>query len=104
MVGFDIDLLKYISKELGVDVKFQQVTSKTRIPLVAGGQITYNPNEDEFSGVVSLDVIRTCFFLAELNNIDILAAYVVNYYLHGYTKEEVYMLADPDFGELEVWI
>ena len=39
VVGFDIDLLKYISKELGVDVKFQQVTSKTRIPLVAGGQI-----------------------------------------------------------------
>ena len=39
VVGFDIDLLKYISADLGVDVKFQQVTSKTRIPLVSGGQI-----------------------------------------------------------------
>lgn len=39
VVGFDIDLLKYIAKELGVKVKFQQVTSKTRIPLVVGGQI-----------------------------------------------------------------
>lgn len=39
LVGFDIDLLKYIAKDLGVKVKFQQVTSKTRIPLVAGGQI-----------------------------------------------------------------
>jgi len=39
VVGFDIDLLKYIAKDLGVKVKFQQVTSKTRIPLVAGGQI-----------------------------------------------------------------
>ncbi|MEA3498879.1 MAG: transporter substrate-binding domain-containing protein [Campylobacterota bacterium] len=39
VVGFDIDLLKYIAKDLGVDVKFQQVTSKTRIPLVSGGQI-----------------------------------------------------------------
>jgi len=39
LVGFDIDLLKYIAKDLGVEVKFQQVTSKTRIPLVAGGQI-----------------------------------------------------------------
>ena len=39
VVGFDIDLLKYIAKDLGVEVKFQQVTSKTRIPLVAGGQI-----------------------------------------------------------------
>lgn len=39
LVGFDIDLLKYIAKDLGVKVDFQQVTSKTRIPLVAGGQI-----------------------------------------------------------------
>lgn len=39
VVGFDIDLLKYISKKLGVKVKFQQVTSKTRIPLVAAGTI-----------------------------------------------------------------
>ena len=39
VVGFDIDLLKYVSKELGVKVKFQQVTSKTRIPMVAAGTI-----------------------------------------------------------------
>jgi polar amino acid transport system substrate-binding protein len=39
VVGFDIDLLKYVAKDLGVEVKFQQVTSKTRIPLVASGQI-----------------------------------------------------------------
>jgi len=39
VVGFDIDLLKYIAKDLGVEVKFQQVTSKTRIPLVVAGQI-----------------------------------------------------------------
>ncbi len=39
VVGFDIDLLKYIAKDLGVKVKFQQVTSKTRIPLVSSGQV-----------------------------------------------------------------
>ena len=39
VVGFDIDLLTYIAKDLGVKIKFQQVTSKTRIALVAGGQI-----------------------------------------------------------------
>ena len=39
VVGFDIDLLKYIAKKLGVDIKFQQVTSKTRIPLVAAGKL-----------------------------------------------------------------
>jgi len=39
VVGFDIDLLEYIAKDLGVKIKFQPVTSKTRIPLVLGGQI-----------------------------------------------------------------
>tara|TARA_B110000046_G_C12885117_1_gene351880 strand:+ start:110 stop:895 length:786 start_codon:yes stop_codon:yes gene_type:complete len=39
VVGFDIDLLKYIAKDLGVKVSFQQVTSKTRIALVSSGQI-----------------------------------------------------------------
>ncbi|MEA2050724.1 MAG: transporter substrate-binding domain-containing protein [Campylobacterota bacterium] len=39
VVGFDIDLLKYIANDLNVDIKFEQVTSKTRIPLVANGQI-----------------------------------------------------------------
>lgn len=39
VVGFDIDLLDYIAKDLGVKVKFQQVTSQTRIPMVSGGQI-----------------------------------------------------------------
>ena len=32
--GFDIDLLKYIAKHIGVKLKLVQVTSKTRIPMV----------------------------------------------------------------------
>ena len=39
IVGFDIDLLKYIAKDLGVKVKFQKVTSKTRIPLIVNNSI-----------------------------------------------------------------
>lgn len=39
VVGFDIDLLKYIADDLGVDIKFEQVTSKTRIPMVQKGQV-----------------------------------------------------------------
>ncbi len=39
VVGFDIDILNYVAKQLGVKVKFQQVTSKTRIPMVAAGTI-----------------------------------------------------------------
>ena len=64
IVGFDIDLLKYIANDLGVEVKFQQVTSKTRIPLVSGGQIdiaaasmTHKVKRDE-----AIDFTITYFF------------------------------------------
>jgi polar amino acid transport system substrate-binding protein len=39
IVGFDIDLIKYIAKKMNVNVKFQQVTSKTRIPMLVSGEI-----------------------------------------------------------------
>jgi len=39
IVGFDIDLLKYIAAKMNVNLKFQQVTSKTRIPLLVSGRI-----------------------------------------------------------------
>jgi polar amino acid transport system substrate-binding protein len=39
VVGFDIDLVKYIAKKLGVKPEFVQVTSKTRIPMVQSGTV-----------------------------------------------------------------
>jgi len=39
VVGFDIDLLKYIAKNLGVKLQLEQVTSKTRIPKLANGDV-----------------------------------------------------------------
>lgn len=39
VVGFDIDLLKYIAKDLGVKLQMQQVTSKNRIDMLAGGTV-----------------------------------------------------------------
>jgi len=39
VVGFDIDLLKYIANKMNVSIKFQQVTSKTRIPMIVSGEI-----------------------------------------------------------------
>jgi polar amino acid transport system substrate-binding protein len=39
VVGFDLDLVRYIAKEIGVKVEFQKVTSKNRIELVANGTV-----------------------------------------------------------------
>jgi polar amino acid transport system substrate-binding protein len=39
VVGFDIDIVKLIAKNIGVDVKFTQVTAKTRVPLLQNGTV-----------------------------------------------------------------
>ena len=74
----------YVPVHLCFDVKFDL---RRKAVLVADGHRTEDPNEDELSGFITLDVVSTCFFLAELNNIGILAADVVNFYINGHTKE-----------------
>lgn len=39
VVGFDVDLLKYIGRKMDVIVKFEQVTSKNRIPMIVSGEV-----------------------------------------------------------------
>ena len=39
VVGFDIDLIREISKRLGVELEVMQVTAKTRIPTLEAGKI-----------------------------------------------------------------
>lgn len=39
VIGFDIDLLKYVADYMGLRINFVQVTSKTRIPMVEKGHI-----------------------------------------------------------------
>ena len=51
--------------------------------------------------MVSIDSIRTAFLIAELNDLEVMAADVGNAYLHGYTKEKIYTVAGPEFGDLQ---
>ena len=69
--------------------------------LVAGGHLTDPNKESVYSGVVSLRGIRLVTFLAELNKLEIWGADVGNAYLEATTKEKVYVIAGPEFGELE---
>lgn len=39
LVGFDIDLVKYIANYLDVEVKFEQVSSKNRLKKLANGEV-----------------------------------------------------------------
>ena len=54
-----------------------------------------------YSGVVSLKGLRLLLFLSELNDMQLWATDIGNAYLEAVTAERVYILAGPEFGELE---
>ena len=58
--------------------------------------------EEVYSGVVSMETVRTCFVVAQMNGLEVCAGDVGNAFLNGITKENVYFRAGPEFGpELE---
>ena len=67
--------------------------------LVAGGHLTDTPTESVYSGVVSLRGVRIVIFLAELNELEVWQTDVGNAYLEANTKEKVYVIAGPEFGD-----
>ena len=69
--------------------------------LVAGGNWTDTPKEDIYSGVVGMDTIRLGFTVAAMNDLQVCAADIGNAFLYGKTREKVYIIAGPEFGELQ---
>ena len=68
--------------------------------LVAGDHKAPEVPENEiYSGVVSIETIRVAFVLAAMNNLDVCAADVSTAFLYGKTKEKVYVIAGEEFGE-----
>lgn len=69
--------------------------------LVAGGHLTDTPVDSVYSSVVSLRGLRLIVFLSELNDLELWSTDVGNAYLEAKTKEKVYIVAGPEFGERE---
>ena len=68
---------------------------------VGGGHRTSTPVDSTYSGVVSLQGIRLCTFLAELNDMPVWGTDIGNAYLESYTTEKVCFTAGGEFGDLE---
>jgi hypothetical protein len=66
---------------------------------VAGGHQTDPPKESVYSSVISRDSVRLAFLIAALNDLEILSADVQNVYLNAPTKEKIYTIAGPEFGQ-----
>jgi hypothetical protein len=67
--------------------------------LVAEGNLTAPPKDSVCSGVVTLRSLRACMLLAKLNGLKVKAADVGNACLEAYTKEKLYIVAGPEFGD-----
>ena len=68
---------------------------------MADGHLTNIPIESVYSGVVSLRGFRLSLFLGELNGLEVWSTDIGNAYLEATTSEKVYIIAGPEFGELE---
>ena len=74
---------------------------KFKARLVADGHLTKEPNETVNSGVVSLRNLRLTMFLAELNGLQLWGADVGNAYLQALTKENLKIVAGPEYEDLQ---
>ena len=72
-----------------------------RARLVAGGHLTDVPLDSIYSGVVSLRGLRLIVFLSVLNGLCLWGADVGHAYLEALTAEMVYIIAGPEFGNLQ---
>ena len=71
---------------------------------MADGHLTPEPIEIIYSGVVSLRNLRLVIILGKLNHLDLWGADIVNAYLEAFTDEKLYIVAGPEFQELEGYI
>ena len=79
------------------DVKFDQ---RRKARLVMGGHKTPDvPDVEVYSGVVSIETIRTAFVIAARNNLQVCAADISTAFLYGKTREKVYIIAGEEFGD-----
>ena len=65
---------------------------------------TPEPIENIYSGVVSLRYLRLVIFLGKLNNVELWGADIGNAYREAFTDEKLYIVAGPEFQELEGYI
>ena len=71
---------------------------------MADGHLTPEPIENIYYGVVSLRNLRLVIFLGKLNNLELWGADIGNAYLEAFTDEKLYIVAGPEFQELEGYI
>ena len=71
---------------------------------VAEGNLTPEPVESIYTGVVSLRNLRLIIFLGKLNNLELWGPDIGNAYLEAPTEEKLYIVAGHEFEDWEGYI
>ena len=72
--------------------------------MVADGHLAPDPVESIYLGVVSLRNLILVIFLGKLNYLELWGADIGNAYLEAVTEEKLYIVAGPEFEDLEGYI
>ena len=78
------------------NVKIEDLQQKARI--VAGGHMTNTPPTITYASVVSHDTIRIALAMAELHDLNVKNADIMNAYINTHTEEKFYTILGPEFG------
>ena len=82
----NLDEYQQIPYHIVFAVKFD---GRRKARLVMGGNVTDNPKEEVYSGVVNISSVRLAFLISLLNDLQVCAADVGNAFLNGINKEKV---------------
>ena len=89
---------KFIPVHYVFDVKYD---GRRKARLVAGGHSTSPDTSEIYSGVVSIEHVRLALLLADLDDMEVIAADVGNSFLHGKTGEKLYITGGKGIGPLQ---
>ena len=98
-IGMRVRLSSVVPTGNIFDVKHGTLQRKARY--VADGHKLEDPECSTYASVVSRESVRLAFLIAGLNGLEVMAADAEGAYLNAKSREKLYTICGPEFGEYE---
>jgi hypothetical protein len=87
---------KWIKCHMIFDIKIENLRRKARV--IAGGHMTGAPMIMTYASMVSRETVRIALTITALNDLEVIAADILNAYISAQIKEKVWCALGPEFG------